>query len=882
MTAAVRASRGLHVITRYRGPYFRRSFVESLKLPLADQPSSKLTEHELKRDFGIMAEGDASKEFPDVTHKLAAPKKLSAFEKERQAAEAKRLRAQEEDAAALRAFQDSFADEDDDDDLVSSIAAGRGPPAGPRGGGAGYGAQGGRYGAPPPGPRSGPGGMGPAPAPAPLSLKRKRALDEMREAQEARREQGLLAPDHPRGDSRHTPQVSAQEAEQEDDAAKPTVQLSSLPPEFTAKDAEALLKGYVNVHSVQFLPPAGPGSAGKRSLSAIATLDVETKTGQIDSAISALKDKYLGYGFHLSISRHLSSAALHPSMAGLSASASTEPFGAEKPKEPARPSLRNAPPPPDHRGFAPPESYDSPARPTYGSAVQPEALINVRAPFAIETIRAVHIIVEQLLSEPDPMYAMELEAYLMAKPDVQKDERFSFLFDSRSPAGVYYRYLLWGPEEGDDIKEQKRRAKGLDRVYDDTVIEWLPPYEQVPFPDLTSLAQVVTDIDYVSSDEESDDEGGERRFNDAREGEVGVEGNDKKQLSPVKRARLVHLLSRLPTANARLRKGDVARITNFVISHAGQGAEEIVDLVLLNVEKPFPYSLAAKYEESDASQTSEDEYEPGDALPSFNPDSPQPQKEGKRGDDDPSNAKLIALYLISDILSASSTAGARNAWKYRQLFESGFRARKTFEHLGKLDKELAWGRLKAEQWKRKVGVVFGIWEGWSVFSSEVHEELKRSFFEPPLSEAEQVAEKQAQEREERQKAEEKWKGKFKRVEQTGSASRSASPATIATPVDAGKEADGIDGAPMEELDGQPMEEDLDGAPMEDMDGAPMTDDVDGAPMNLDGAADERPAAPAPAKVGFSMSTSTSATAPKSSGPKRRMRAEDMFADSDEE
>merc|ERR1712070_752761 len=265
-------------------------------------------------------------------------------------------------------------------------------------------------------------------------------------------------------------------------------------------------------------------------------------------------------------------------------------------------------------------------------------------------------------------------------------------------------------------------------------------------------------------------------------------------------------------------------------------------------------------------------------------------QEGRR-DDDSSNAKLIGLYLISDILSASSTAGARNAWKYRQLFESGFKSRKTFEHLGKLDRELAWGRMKAEQWKRKIGVVFGIWEGWSVFSSDVHEELKKIFFEPPMSEAEQAAEQAAKESEERKLAEEKWKGRFKRVEQTDSPSASTSPANASTPIATADE--NMDGAPIEEeldgepinedLDGKPMEEGLDGAALEDVDGASMTvDDTDNAPMDTEVAAEDKTKEAGLPKVGFSTANSKPASAPKPTGPKRRMRAEDMFADSDEE
>jgi U2-associated protein SR140 len=677
---------------------------------------------------------DKLEEFPDVSSKLAAPKKISAFEKERQAAQAKQQRAEAENAAALREFEDAFNvgnEDDDDDDLPRHYSGGRGPPAGPRGGGYGssFGDRGGRYGMSSGPLRSGPGSLGPVPGP-PLSMKRKRALDELREAQEARREYEDYG--YSGSNSRGSPQPTAREEETQDfDAPRPTIQLSSLPPNISVDELKSLLQTYVAVQSIRFVPPGGPGSDSKRSAVAAATLSPDVPTSQIDTAVSALKNKYLACGFYLSISRHLSSAALHPSVSSSMAGQQAEPFGAEKLRDQRdRFSMRNAPPPMDQRGFAPPDSYDTPSRPSYGGAAKQDPTVAVQPPLEIELIKAIHTVVDHLLLEPDPERAVETEALLMSLPDVQRDERFAFLYDSKSPAGVYYRYLLWSHQEQDEAtKDVKRREQVAEKIYEDVPINWVPPYSQIPFPELKSLEQVVTDIDYISSDEESDDEGGDKRFNSGRDDEGGGEANEKKHLTPLQRARLVYLLSRLPKSNTKLRKGDLARITSFAINHAGHGAEEIVDLLLMNVHKPFSYSLASTYEDSDQEQDEEDEYEPDDDLAALDSSAIPPQKDNKR-DDDPSNAKLIALYIISDILSASSTAGARNAWKYRQLFETGFKTLKTFEHLGKLDKELAWGRLKAEQWKRKVGVVFGIWEGWSVFSSEVHDELKSSFFEP--------------------------------------------------------------------------------------------------------------------------------------------------------
>ncbi|KAK0304732.1 hypothetical protein LTR01_007231 [Friedmanniomyces endolithicus] len=847
-----------------------------------------------------MAGEEAIKEFPDVNHKLAAPKKLSAFEKERQAADEKRRRAEAEDAAALKAFQDSFGG-DGDDSLAAAVRA-RGPPAGPRGGGGGGGGAGGYggpdrgSGMPPMGPRSGPGSLGGGQGMAPPSLKRKRALDEMREAQEARREQAMLGDEGARG---HVGLAhGVQEVDHEDEAPRPTVRLASLPPDMANEKVEALLKGYLKVHSVKIISPPETDGVAVYSLTAVASLATETSASQIDTAISALKDRYLGGGSYLSISRHLSSSALHPSMTGSSTSTSSEPFGAEKPQEPFRGSMRNAPPQSDRRGFAPPDQFNATPRGGYGAPARPEAVVNVNVPLDVTTIRAIHVLVERLMTEADPQRAMKMEALLMAMPDVRQDERFAFLYNSRSPAGLYYRYLLWGP---DDPSERRRGAKDLERIYGDINIDWSPPQSQVPFLDLTSLADVVTDIDYVSSDEESDDEGGERRFYDNRDADGPFESNKKEHLNPVKRARLVHLLARLPTSNARLRKGDIARVTNFAINHAGQGAEEIVDLLLLNVEKPFCYSLAAKYEAmSDSQDSEESDYEPDDRLPtlgggagtpgtgahavqenSSKPSLDPSRDKEKESTEDPSTAKLIALYTISDILSASSTAGARNAWKYRQLIETGFKSHKTFERLGSLEKSLGWGLLRAEQWKRRVGGILGIWEGWSVFGGEVLAGLRREFAEGSIGEGEREEVKEGGQGRDQ---EEGWKGRFRRIGGEGP-SGAASPAAPAV-----QAVESVDGAPMnDEIDGAPMDDEIDGAPMEDVDGQAMDEDVDGAPMeslevapmNHKSPAEEVPPPAMPTTPAVAASAATATSISKPSGPKRRMRAEDMFA-SDEE
>ncbi|KAI5360560.1 Putative CID domain, SWAP/Surp superfamily protein [Septoria linicola] len=836
-----------------------------------------------------MDDEDAPKEFPDVSQKLAAPKKLSAFEKERLAAEEKRRREQAETAAALAEFEDSFGGNEDFDGFPASA---RGPPAGPSrgyGGAPRGGFSGGGHS------RSGPGSLGPA-AGMPPSMKRKRALDELREQQEVRREQEALAAEYSLG-SNASDEASTRHVDEEEDlqaaAPRPTVQLSNLQPSTTDNDVRGILRDHLKVHSVSISPPI---RQGKLSVTAIAMLDYETSTSQIDTAVSALRDKYLGCGYRLTIGRHLSSTALQPGAlpgTGLE----PEPFGAEKINrdQPRGHSMRHAPPPGE---FAPPDSYD--VRPPRNGVVEAHAHIPITPPLDIATVRAIHVIAERLLSEPDPHKALELEAVLMAMPEVEDDERFAFLYNAQSPEGRYYRYLLWSDDEHfDALQEQRRGGRDPERLIDDVPIDWNVAQGEVPFMDLTKLGNVLEHFNYESSDDESDDGVEQRKFNNSRrEGEGGAAG-DKKHLSPLQIAKFTWLLSRMPATHARLRLSDVASITTFAINNAGAGAEEIVDMLVLNLEKPFGSTQCGRFHEEDPRQDEEDEYEPDVELPSIEPNLNDTNgKEKREHGTDPSQIKLVALYLINDILHNSSTAGVRNAWKYRQLFEAAFRRQETFKTLGRLGKDMGWGRMKDQQWRNKVGVLFEIWERNSVFAVDVFEALKKDFFEQPTDTMEENGD--PEERRKTSVLDSKHLAKFKRIDGTASpaTAASASPAPagslVADEIAVDNEHVPADDTPADELNGDDVD-DLDGAALDDLDGAPL-DDFDGAALEEPGAVEATgssaatseapptipPTAPVKASgAGFSLKSS-SESKPVPAEPARRKQAEDMFADSDED
>ena len=831
-----------------------------------------------------MADESKIKEFPDISNKLAAPTKKSLFERQKAEAEAKRQREAAETAAVYEDFVKSF----DDADGTLPSAQRRRPsgvdlPGPERAGG---------FGGPPKrqlaGPPTGPAGRaGHQPSRAGFSTSgvgslgappnlRKRAHDG---SHPSRREghQSLFA-----FEDSSSAQVDAKSAFQSSDddedreqegkkaeraAPKPTLHLSSLPPGTSPAVIKSLLRPSLTVDAVRILPPTGSGSVERKSLSAIVTLAKDTPANEIDTAVNGLQNRYLGWGYTLAISRHLSSAALNAGasvQAGLTSALSSLPFGAKPvPTGPTGP-MNRAPPSNIHRGgFAPPTSYG----PNQYGRGAPLVQVSVNPPLDLKQLKLIHKTLEALLA-----HGPEFEALLMSRPEVQRGERWAWIWDPRSPGGVWYRWRLWQILSGSGD-----RRKGMPEFVFDGGAAWVPLQKNLRFEYATRLDEFVSDSDYDSSeDEDSGDDDHHRRHHHGHgpppqdAGTVSFDKDGPTYLNPLKKAKLTHLLARLPTTNGRLRKGDVARVTAFAIEHAGEGADEVVDLIVSNIEHPFCMSHA-----------NPDRTKEQDEAGLRNEDETADDKDKPKEKEDPSPPKLIGLYVVSDILSSSSTSGVRHAWRYRQLFETCLKQRRVFEGLGRLEKKLRWGRMRAEKWKRSLGNVLSLWEGWCVFPQASQEHFASVFANPPPTAAEEAEMATASAQQETSGGA---KSRWKTVDVTASAADPARPADL----DAPPEAADVDGEPMEGVDGEPME-DVDGDLMEDVDGEPM-EDVDGEPMDTTakgGELDSR----SPAQQGDhrtpidTSSTTGSLPDPQAAaGPPRRRRpkAEDMFADSDED
>ncbi|KAI4248335.1 MAG: hypothetical protein LQ352_005943 [Teloschistes flavicans] len=842
-----------------------------------------------------MAQEGKFKEFPDIGSKLAAPTKKSQFEKQKAEAEAKRQREYDETAAVYEDFVKSF----DDEGVEHSSSQGRSS--------SGFGST--SSGAPPrrhfqasaPGPgargglggraNSGPGSLGPPPP----SLTRKRALDG---SQPPRKEnqQGLFAfEDAGPGvsDTRRTFQklddedISTSSRQQERAAPKPTIRLSSLPPGTSPAFIKSFLPPNLTIDAVRITPPTGPGfstSTERRSLSAIITLANDTPAVDIDTAVSALQNKYLGRGFYLSLSRHFSSAAASSEMPtlGLLSATSSLPFGAR--------SLSVGPvghlgrPSGSHRGgFAPPQSYNPSGPNTYGRGAPP-VQVNVRPPSDLKQLKLIHKTLEALLT-----HGPEFEALLMTRREVQMEEKWAWLWDSRSTGGVYYRWRLWDVLTGASQKSRGRRVDLSSQLLFEGGATWAAPEKGLPFEYVTGLEGFVTDSDYNSSDDDDSGDEGRRRHAHYHGGAppldgVIAEGEEQAYLNPLEKAKLAHLLARLPTTNAKLRRGDVARVTAFAIQRAGEGAEEIVDLITSNVKKPFSFSGA-----NPERRSGQDEHALFKAEGGTDEDKRLVEKE------DASASMLIGFYIISDILSSSSTSGVRHAWRYRQLFEAALRSKEVFEDLGRLEKTMQWGRLRAEKWKRSVGSVLTLWEGWCVFPQESQEHFATMFANPPMTAEEEAANVAAEKAVTAAASKSRWKTVEEKARDAEAEQTEASQETQ-TNVET-MDVD-VDGEPMsddENVDGEPMadedEDDIEDEPMdeeaEDV-SAKAAESSDAVPspnhndtMHDDASSEAVPNTKAKPSLGFQIKGSATKVQP-AAGRRRRPRAEDMFADSDED
>ncbi|KAI0875718.1 hypothetical protein GGS24DRAFT_274732 [Hypoxylon argillaceum] len=801
-------------------------------------------------------------DFPDVEAKLQKPSKKSAFEKQKADAEAKRRREAAETAAVYESFVKSFDNDDDDDgdtDLYDrkrsqhNPSYGRSGPNPPQfGTGGGLGKR--HFGAT--SLKSGPGSLGPVPTTFGRKKHESFQQGSTKKGYEEGRgrlgfyddssDNGVLA--KPKGVSRafdtsdDEADARSRDLAEEKAVARPTLRLSNLPPGTSPAVLKALIPANLVVENVKILPSINGGGGERKSTAAILTLSTETPAAEIDAAVSSLQNRYLGYGFYLSLHRHLSSAVSSSATATLTSTSTSHAFGAKP--VPQASDNDTYQPGNFHRGFAPPTSYSIGSGPISRTILH----VPVRAPSDIKQLQLIHKVVESVLE-----HGPEFEALLMSRPDVQREERWGWIWDARSEGGVWYRWRLWEVVTGGH-ESGARQGKYLPLFEGSHA--WKAPEKPLAYEYATGVDELISDPEYNSSDDED--------FEDEAQKPPDSGDNGKVYLNPIEKAKLTHLLARLPTVLTRIRKGDIARLTSFAITHSSRGADEIVETIVSNITKPFALTSA----NPEYSKTTNDD-EPGQGSLNSTP-LPEDIAGKSGGTQDTSAASLIGLYVISDILSSSATSGVRHAWRYRQLFETSLKQAKVFENLGLLAERLNWGRLRADKWKRSVGLVLSLWEGWCAFPNDAQQFFTQTFENPPSAKKEETPEGP------------KKGGKWKTVE-AGSSLPNENKGFLPVSTDLGAESKYGQDEDAEDLDGEAIDEDMD---MDvdfdsDIDGVPMDDD-DEVAMVLE----QEPSTTAgtdeaeSARQANTLAKEETSPSKQPQQPRRRMRAVDMFADSD--
>jgi hypothetical protein len=109
-------------------------------------------------------------------------------------------------------------------------------------------------------------------------------------------------------------------------------------------------------------------------------------------------------------------------------------------------------------------------------------------------LKLIHKTLEALLT-----HGPEFEALLMSRADVQKEEKWAWLWDPRSTGGVWYRWRLW------DILTGSHKGSGYGRsqhkrmpqhVFDGGAT-WLVPEKGLRFEYTTGLDEFVSDTSTI-------------------------------------------------------------------------------------------------------------------------------------------------------------------------------------------------------------------------------------------------------------------------------------------------------------------------------------------------------------------------------------------------
>ncbi|KAF2026193.1 hypothetical protein EK21DRAFT_116088 [Setomelanomma holmii] len=441
---------------------------------------------------------------------------------------------------------------------------------------------------------------------------------------------------------------------------------TNLPPTIDVQRVEELFADFptLKVTKVEKIPPGGPATKGRPSATMKVVFDKSAVARDLDDAMMKLNDKkYLGRGYYLHLDRYLGGKAADTAQV-------KEPFGA---RWQAPEVAKGYAPPPDLGGG----NRDGPRED------RDQLIVTANLPPDMAMLRLIHQTIEGVI-----LGGVEFEAALMNDPQVQDEERFAWLYDQKHPLNRYYRWRL----------HQVVCDTSNSEIFEDYGL-WNGPTE--PLAD--EFADNLGAFDPADDDSDSDEEEQKPQHKPLPIGDIypGRVDNGYGILSPRSRAMLLWLLTSLPPGSIVI--DDIAAVSVFAVEHAASGLNEVVDILLDNVVKPFQ-------------------------LTDANPRNRPVELEGK--DDvrrpDIRQVTLNALRIVHDVLFTTSKESGV-AYKYRLAIGTQFVERKIFEHLEQLPAQLEMGRMTERSYRDEVNVILKVWEDESFFEKATLQHLDEVF-----------------------------------------------------------------------------------------------------------------------------------------------------------
>jgi U2-associated protein SR140 len=445
---------------------------------------------------------------------------------------------------------------------------------------------------------------------------------------------------------------------------------SNLPPTIETQQVAALFDGFpsLKVIKVEKLPPPGPVGMVKSSAAMKVVFDKDATARDLDEAMLKLNDKkYLGRGFYLHLDRYLGGKAAETTQIPL-------PFGAQW-------ETIEAP-----KGYAPPPDLGGSSRDGSRDA-QRRLVVNVELPPDIETIRLIHMTIENVIEG-----GLEFEAALMDIPQIQDDERFAWLYDQTHPLNRYYRWKMHQLVTGGENQE----------IFEG--IFWRGPTETIP----DEFAMEIGDLEPMGDESSSDEDDQRPQHKPLPIGDdyPGRDNNGFGYLTPYWRAFLIWMFNKLPPGVINL--SNIAGFSQFAVEHATHGLDEVVELLITNIVAPFQLSPDGN---------------PGYGL--VTEAEIAEHKESIRRLDT-REVTMNAFRIVHDVLfTTSKQSGA--AYKYRQYIGTQLVERKILEYLEQLPTQLKMGRMTEKNYREDVNSVLRVWEHESLFDKAMLKHFDEAF-----------------------------------------------------------------------------------------------------------------------------------------------------------